>query len=211
MYGGADTRSQLLDLGRGCDICVATPGRLNDILERGRCSLAQVYYLVLDEADRMLDMGFAPQIHQIVETKDLPSSEEGRQTAMFSATFPKEIQQLASEFLLNYVYLAVGRVGSTNEFITQRLIYAEEAEKPKRLIQLLKEAEGRVLVFVETKKKADMVEDYLIKRELSATSIHGDRTQVRFDCHHRDEIPIRYIGRTKPRIGSVLKGATAPF
>lgn len=178
VFGGEDTRMQLAGLSRGCDICIATPGRLNDILERGRISLSQVKYLVLDEADRMLDMGFAPQIHQIVETKDMPSSNEGRQTAMFSATFPREIQQLASAFLINYVYLTVGRVGSTNEFITQKLVYAEEAEKPKRLLQLLREAEGRVLVFVETKKKADMVEDYLLRQDLQATSIHGDRTQA---------------------------------
>lgn len=177
VYGGADTGSQLNDLSRGCDICVATPGRLNDILERGRISLSEIKYLVLDEADRMLDMGFAPQIHQIVETKDMPTSKDGRQTAMFSATFPREIQQLAAEFLLNYVYLTVGRVGSTNEFITQRLIYAEENEKPKRLLDLLKEATGRVLVFVETKKKADVIEDYLVSQGLHAISIHGDRSQ----------------------------------
>lgn len=175
VYGGADTRMQLADLSRGCDICVATPGRLNDIMDRGRLSLAQVQYLVLDEADRMLDMGFAPQINQIVKGKDMP--QETRQTAMFSATFPREIQQLAADFLNNYVYLTVGRVGSTNEFITQRLIYAEEPEKPKRLLQELRTAKGRVLVFVETKKKADVIEDYLIREGLQATSIHGDRTQ----------------------------------
>eukprot|EP01056_Protomagalhaensia_sp_Gyna25_P003159 Protomagalhaensia_sp_Gyna_25__3158@NODE_288_length_4041_cov_58_999250_g222_i0_p1_GENE_NODE_288_length_4041_cov_58_999250_g222_i0NODE_288_length_4041_cov_58_999250_g222_i0_p1_ORF_typecomplete_len715_score106_75DEAD/PF00270_29/5_3e54DEAD/PF00270_29/4Helicase_C/PF00271_31/1_8e03Helicase_C/PF00271_31/5_8e33ResIII/PF04851_15/7_3e11ERCC3_RAD25_C/PF16203_5/4_2e10CMS1/PF14617_6/0_00019UTP25/PF06862_12/0_0011T4SSDNA_transf/PF02534_14/0_14Helicase_C_4/PF13871_6/0_3_NODE_288_length_4041_cov_58_999250_g222_ len=178
VYGGAEISAQFTDLKRGCDICVATPGRLNDILERGRISLAQVNYLVLDEADRMLDMGFAPQIHQIVSTKDMPTSSAGRQTAMFSATFPKEIQQLARDFLLDYVYLTVGRVGSTNEFITQKLVYADEQQKPKMLLSLLKESAGRVLVFVETKKKADVIEDYLCHQGLAATSIHGDRSQA---------------------------------
>eukprot|EP01054_Gregarina_sp_Poly1_P004069 Gregarina_sp_Poly_1__4068@NODE_2236_length_2427_cov_427_091949_g1437_i0_p1_GENE_NODE_2236_length_2427_cov_427_091949_g1437_i0NODE_2236_length_2427_cov_427_091949_g1437_i0_p1_ORF_typecomplete_len708_score88_39DEAD/PF00270_29/1_1e52DEAD/PF00270_29/1_3Helicase_C/PF00271_31/1_2e04Helicase_C/PF00271_31/3_4e03Helicase_C/PF00271_31/5e33ResIII/PF04851_15/4_2e10ResIII/PF04851_15/4_3e03ERCC3_RAD25_C/PF16203_5/4_9e10UTP25/PF06862_12/0_00024CMS1/PF14617_6/0_00023T4SSDNA_transf/PF02534_14/0_17PRAI/PF00697_22 len=178
VYGGAEIALQFADLRRGCDICVATPGRLNDILERGKISLCQVKYLVLDEADRMLDMGFAPQIHQIVSTKDMPTSAEGRQTAMFSATFPREIQQLARDFLLDYVYLTVGRVGSTNEFITQKLVYADEQQKPKMLLQLLKESAGRVLVFVETKKKADVIEDYLRHQGLAATSIHGDRSQA---------------------------------
>jgi len=108
--------------------------------------------------------------------RDLPA--EGRQTTMFSATFPREIQQLARKFLRDYVYLTVGRVGSTNEFITQNLVYAEEVEKPKRLLALLKDSQGRVLVFVETKKKADVIEDFLIREGLKATSIHGDRTQV---------------------------------
>eukprot|EP01055_Gregarina_sp_Pseudo9_P004680 Gregarina_sp_Pseudo_9__4679@NODE_486_length_2721_cov_25_269948_g458_i0_p1_GENE_NODE_486_length_2721_cov_25_269948_g458_i0NODE_486_length_2721_cov_25_269948_g458_i0_p1_ORF_typecomplete_len704_score99_98DEAD/PF00270_29/1_7e54DEAD/PF00270_29/5_4Helicase_C/PF00271_31/1_7e03Helicase_C/PF00271_31/1_5e32ResIII/PF04851_15/1_9e11ERCC3_RAD25_C/PF16203_5/1e09CMS1/PF14617_6/8_7e06UTP25/PF06862_12/8_1e02UTP25/PF06862_12/0_00079T4SSDNA_transf/PF02534_14/0_17_NODE_486_length_2721_cov_25_269948_g458_i01542265 len=178
VYGGAEISAQFADLKRGCDICVATPGRLNDILERGRISLSQVKYLVLDEADRMLDMGFAPQIHQIVSTKDMPRSTDGRQTAMFSATFPREIQQLARDFLLDYVYLTVGRVGSTNDFITQKLVYADEQQKPKMLLSLLKESSGRVLVFVETKKKADVIEDYLCHQGLSATSIHGDRSQI---------------------------------
>lgn len=178
VYGGTEISAQFNDLRRGCDICVATPGRLNDILERGRISLSEVRYLVLDEADRMLDMGFAPQIHQIVSTKDMPKSTDGRQTAMFSATFPREIQQLARDFLLDYVYLTVGRVGSTNDFITQKLVYADEQQKPKMLLSLLKESNGRVLVFVETKKKADVIEDYLCHQGLSATSIHGDRSQT---------------------------------
>jgi ATP-dependent RNA helicase DDX3X len=105
---------------RGCDIITATPGRLVDLIERGRISLAGIRYLVLDEADRMLDMGFEPQIRRIVEQEDMPGKEE-RQTLMFSATFPRDIQMLARDFLKDYIFLSVGRVGSTSENIIQRV------------------------------------------------------------------------------------------
>ncbi|EKX72655.1 DEAD box ATP-dependent RNA helicase family member protein [Theileria equi strain WA] len=176
LYGGSEVRRQLYDLDRGCDVCVATPGRLTDLLERRKISFTFVKYLVLDEADRMLDMGFAPQIRAIVDNNCMPKI--GRQTVMFSATFPKEIQQLARDFLNDYIYLAVGRVGSTNEFIRQRLIYADQDQKPKYLVKLLKEnVSGLVLIFVETKRRADMIEAYLQRENFSAVNIHGDRSQ----------------------------------
>jgi len=89
-------------------------------MERGRIALSNIHFFVLDEADRMLDMGFEPQIRQIVEQADMPQTGH-RQTLMFSATFPREIQQLAGDFLNDYVFLAVGRVGSTSENITQKV------------------------------------------------------------------------------------------
>jgi ATP-dependent RNA helicase DDX3X len=104
VYGGADIGSQLRQIEYGCDLLSATPGRLVDLLERGRISLANIKYLVLDEADRMLDMGFEPQIRRIVEGEDMPDV-RGRQTLMFSATFPREIQHLAKDFLKDYVFL----------------------------------------------------------------------------------------------------------
>jgi ATP-dependent RNA helicase DDX3X len=119
VYGGAEVRDQLRELERGADLLVATPGRLVDLIERGRVSLCAVSYLVLDEADRMLDMGFEPQIRRIVEEEDMPV--EGRQTFMFSATFPKEIQRLASDFLKDYIFLTVGRVGSASKDVTQKV------------------------------------------------------------------------------------------
>jgi ATP-dependent RNA helicase DDX3X len=176
VYGGDPIKDQMRELNKGCDILVATPGRLIDLLERGKISLAGVKFLILDEADRMLDMGFEPQIRQIVEKEDLPGN-EGRQTLMFSATFPKEIQQLASDFLDNYIFLTVGTVGATSSFITQKIEFVEEQDKKDVLLGLLKTKEGRTLVFVETKRSADELEYFLYKQGLKADSIHGDRTQ----------------------------------
>uniref|UniRef100_A0A1I8FT18 Helicase ATP-binding domain-containing protein n=1 Tax=Macrostomum lignano TaxID=282301 RepID=A0A1I8FT18_9PLAT len=98
VYGGADIGSQVRELDRGCHLLVATPGRLVDVMERGRIGLDHCRFLVLDEADRMLDMGFEPQIRRIVEQDTMPQKGQ-RQTLMFSATFPKEIQHLARDFL----------------------------------------------------------------------------------------------------------------
>ncbi len=182
VYGGADINQQLRLIERGCDLLSATPGRLVDLIERGRISLANIKYLVLDEADRMLDMGFEPQIRRIVQGEDMPGVHE-RQTLMFSATFPRDIQILAKDFLKDYVFLSVGRVGSTSENITQKIEYVEDNDKRSVLLDILasqnKDAGdlGLTLVFVETKRMADMLSDFLMSNNLPATSIHGDRTQ----------------------------------
>jgi len=180
VYGGADINQQLRLIERGCDLLSATPGRLVDLIERGRISLANIKYLVLDEADRMLDMGFEPQIRRIVQGEDMPGTSE-RQTLMFSATFPRDIQMLAKDFLKDYIFLSVGRVGSTSENITQKIEYVEDNDKRSVLLDILasqsKEDLGLTLVFVETKRMADMLSDFLMGNNLPATSIHGDRTQ----------------------------------
>ena len=177
VYGGADIGSQLRQIERGCDLLVATPGRLVDLIERGRISLCNVKYLVLDEADRMLDMGFEPQIRRIVEGEDMPPV-QGRQTLMFSATFPRDIQMLARDFLKDYIFLSVGRVGSTSENITQRVEYVEDADKRSVLLDILHtHGMGLTLVFVETKRMADSLSDFLLNQNYPATAIHGDRTQ----------------------------------
>ncbi|KAH1232958.1 hypothetical protein AAZX31_09G098400 [Glycine max] len=183
-YGGAPINQQLRELERGVDILVATPGRLVDLLERARVSLQMIRYLALDEADRMLDMGFEPQIRKIVEQMDMPPPGM-RQTLLFSATFPKEIQALASDFLSNYVFLAVGRVGSSTDLIAQRVEYVLESDKRSHLMDLLHAQretgvngkQGLTLVFVETKKGADALEHCLCVNGFPAASIHGDRTQ----------------------------------
>ncbi|OJA21212.1 hypothetical protein AZE42_01365 [Rhizopogon vesiculosus] len=178
VYGGADINQQLRLIERGCDLLSATPGRLVDLIERGRISLANIRYLVLDEADRMLDMGFEPQIRRIVQGEDMPGVED-RQTLMFSATFPRDIQMLARDFLKDYIFLSVGRVGSTSENITQKIEYVEDNDKRSVLLDILASDPpgGLTLVFVETKRMADTLSDFLMTNRLPATSIHGDRTQ----------------------------------
>ncbi|KAF1815379.1 DEAD-domain-containing protein [Eremomyces bilateralis CBS 781.70] len=178
VYGGADIGGQLRQIERGCDLLVATPGRLVDLIERGRISLQCIKYLVLDEADRMLDMGFEPQIRRIVEGEDMPGTHD-RQTLMFSATFPRDIQVLARDFLKDYIFLSVGRVGSTSENITQKIEYVEDIDKRSVLLDILhtQGGTGLTLIFVETKRMADALSDFLINQSFPATSIHGDRTQ----------------------------------
>ncbi|KAL3232227.1 ATP-dependent RNA helicase DED1 [Nakaseomyces bracarensis] len=178
VYGGAPIGQQIRDMDRGCNLLVATPGRLNDLLERGKVSLCNIKYLILDEADRMLDMGFEPQIRHIVEGCDMPDV-NGRQTLMFSATFPSEIQHLARDFLKDYIFLSVGRVGSTSENIVQKVIYVDDYDKKSALLDILaNEVDGLTLVFVETKRMADQLTDFLIVQNFKATAIHGDRTQA---------------------------------
>lgn len=156
-YGGSHVMDQIRDLEQGCHLLVATPGRLVDMLERGKIGLDFCRYLVLDEADRMLDMGFETQIRRIVEKDSMPPPGD-RQTLMFSATFPKEIQvntiifnydmfllcilsiffqMLARDFLDNYIFLAIGRVGSTSENITQKIVWVEDRNKRSYLLDLL--------------------------------------------------------------------------
>ena len=179
VYGGAPSGEQLKALSRGCDLLSAAPGRLCDFIDRGKISLANVKYLVLDEADRMLDMGFEPQIRKIVQGCDMPNV-MNRQTLLFSATFPREIQLLARDFLKDEIFLSVGRVGSTSENITQSIEWAEDFEKKSVLLDIL-EAEikpnSRTLIFVETKRMADVLCDFLLQNSLRATAIHGDRDQ----------------------------------
>ncbi|KAL4351824.1 hypothetical protein GQ457_06G025250 [Hibiscus cannabinus] len=183
-YGGAPINQQLRELERGVDILVATPGRLVDLLERARVSLQAIRYLALDEADRMLDMGFEPQIRKIVEQMDMPNRGV-RQTMLFSATFPREIQRLASDFLSNYIFLAVGRVGSSTDLIVQRVEFVPESDKRSHLMDLLHAQrengehgkQALTLVFVETKKGADSLEHWLCINGFPSTTIHGDRSQ----------------------------------
>ncbi|KAE9609708.1 hypothetical protein Lal_00006315 [Lupinus albus] len=184
-YGGAPVNQQLRNLERGVDILVATPGRLVDFIERERISLSKIKYLALDEADRMLDMGFERQIRKIVQQMNMPPP-GSRQTLLFSATFPTDIQKLASDFLSDYIFLSVGRVGSSTELIQQKVVLVEDADKRNYLMNLLHSQRPRglngkkplTLVFVETKRGADNLQFWLSRNGFAATAIHGDKVQM---------------------------------
>ncbi|KAF9981097.1 hypothetical protein BGZ75_007632 [Mortierella antarctica] len=178
VYGGCDTRIQRAQAAGGSDILIATPGRLKDMLERQIISLSGVRHLVLDEADRMLDMGFEPQIRELVYQSGM-SRDENLQTMMFSATFPRQIQTLARDFLKpDYCRIRIGRIGGTTSDITQKVLYVEEFEKRDTLVQLLTEMPpSRTMIFVETKRAADNLDDYLYNKKFPTVSIHGDRDQ----------------------------------
>ncbi|KAG8075376.1 hypothetical protein GUJ93_ZPchr0006g45396 [Zizania palustris] len=183
-YGGTPMYNQLRDLERGADILVATPGRLVDMVERSKVSLEAIKYLVMDEADRMLDMGFEPQIRKIVDRMNMPGKSV-RQTMLFSATFPPEIQRLASDFLSDYIFITVGRVGSSTELIMQKVKFLTDGEKRGYLLDLLqKQSVGMAnskqpltLIFVEMKREADSLMYWLYNKGFPATAIHGGRTQ----------------------------------
>eukprot|EP00898_Chlorokybus_atmophyticus_P003772 jgi/Chlat1/4396/Chrsp29S04542 len=179
VYGGAPKGPQLRDIERGCDIVIATPGRLNDFLEAGKVSLKQVSFLVLDEADRMLDMGFEPQIRRIV--KMLPSQ---RQTLLYTATWPKEVRQIASEFLQSAAQINIGNsdVLVANKAITQFVEVVSPMDKTRRLIDILRTLEpgARVIVFCTTKRMCDQLQRS-ITRDFGALAIHGDKSQQERD------------------------------
>ena len=173
IYGGVESRPQMAQLARGCDILTATPGRLIDFIDRGVISMSKVQLLVLDEADRMLDMGFEPQIRQIVESRDMAPQ---RQTMLFSATFPREIQQLAQDFLFNYIWIAVGQVGGAAESVKQSFIKTAPAEKQHRCLEIIKPGE-QTLIFVARKRTAAVLANFLSRNRFSAAEIHGDLSQ----------------------------------
>ncbi|KAJ8452172.1 hypothetical protein Cgig2_016753 [Carnegiea gigantea] len=179
LYGGAPKGPQLRELDRGADIVVATPGRLNDILEARRVSLHQVSYLVLDEADRMLDMGFEPQIRKIV--KEVPTR---RQTLMFTATWPKEVRKIAADLLSNPVQVNIGNVDElvANKSITQHVELLSPMEKQRRLEQILRSQEpgSKIIIFCATKKMCDLLARNL-SRQFGAAAIHGDKSQSERD------------------------------
>ncbi|HAF00146.1 MAG TPA: ATP-dependent RNA helicase [Methylophilaceae bacterium] len=173
VYGGVDIKTQTPQLKSGVEILVATPGRLLDHVEQKSLSLSQVQILVLDEADRMLDMGFMPDLKRILAL--LPKQ---RQNMMFSATFSNEIKKLADDFLTNPTLIEVARSNATNENVTQKAYAVQAADKQAFLIQLLKkEHTNQVIVFTKTKMTASRLSRALQKVEISADAIHGDKSQ----------------------------------
>ncbi|KAL1968601.1 hypothetical protein VTN77DRAFT_1811 [Rasamsonia byssochlamydoides] len=177
VYGGVPKGPQIRDLARGVEVCIATPGRLIDMLEAGKTNLRRVTYLVLDEADRMLDMGFEPQIRKIVS-----QIRPDRQTCMWSATWPKEVRQLAQDFLHDYIQVNIGSMDlSANHRITQIVEVVSEFEKRDRMIKhlekIMENRNNKILIFTGTKRVADDITRFLRQDGWPALSIHGDKQQ----------------------------------
>lgn len=185
VYGGVPKYTQLAALRKGVDVCVATPGRLRDLVENSGLDLSLAKFFVLDEADRMLDLGFMPEIRAIAS--HLPSK-ENRQSLMYTATWPNAVRKLAEEFVNNPVKVTVGSdVLTANHRVTQHVEVMEQREKDMRLQNVLqkycgnaqkhKKSNVRVLVFVLYKKEAARVESSLKRRGWNCVAIHGDKGQ----------------------------------
>ncbi|GMV98891.1 MAG: DEAD/DEAH box family ATP-dependent RNA helicase [Candidatus Hydrogenedentota bacterium] len=173
IYGGVGMQPQTYALRRGCAIIVATPGRLLDHMERGNIRWDDLTVLVLDEADRMLDMGFMPDIQRIL--KALP---EERQTMLFSATFPDEIKRLANQLQNDPVRITIGRISKPADAVRQGVYTVHPDAKLTLLSKILREHDVQsALVFVRTKHRTDRIAKALSKEGVRAEAIHGGRTQ----------------------------------
>jgi probable ATP-dependent RNA helicase DDX4 len=177
LYGGVQFGYQISKLKKGCNILIATPGRLLDVLKKNIISLAKVKYFVLDEADRMLDMGFQKDVREILDIGSISKTTD-RNTFMFSATFPKEVQLLAQDFLNDYLFLTVGVVGGANTDVSQIIYQVDKFGKRDKIIEILNDiGNEKVMIFVEHKKYADVLGFFLVQKGYQTTTIHGDRLQ----------------------------------
>ena len=173
VYGGVGENPQINALRSGIDIIIATPGRLLDLMQQGHVSLKSVRYVVLDEADRMLDMGFLPQMKRIIAT--LPRD---RQTLLFSATLSRGIEQIAREVLRNPKTVEIGRRANPAEAVAQFLYEVPKSRKVDLLLHLLRDQElDSVLVFSRTKHGADKIARKLASAGIQTAAIHSNRSQ----------------------------------
>jgi len=173
IFGGVNQTPQVRTLKQGVDILIATPGRLLDLKSQNALSLSEVEFLVLDEADRMLDMGFIHDIKKVV--KIIPRD---RQTLLFSATFSKDIKALAQDFLNNPVQVEAAPENTAAETVTQIIHPVNRTDKPNVIVKLIKDGDwSQVLVFTRTKHKANRIAEKLKRSGISSAAIHGDKSQ----------------------------------
>lgn len=174
VFGGARYDAQIRGLRRGADIVVATPGRLEDLMDRGAFDPSGITHFVLDEADHMLDLGFYPPIKRIAGS--LPRV---HQTMLFSATMPPEIEKLANEFLSNPAHVKAPQTGITADNVVQRVTLMPESDKRDQLCDVLNERKtGQALIFVRTKRRADVLAKFMSVRGFAIDALHGDMRQT---------------------------------
>jgi ATP-dependent RNA helicase RhlE len=175
IFGGVKDRAQKEELRRGIDVLTATPGRLLDLIGQGEISLSDVDFFVLDEADRMLDMGFLPDVKRI--TALLPPKTK-RQTLFFSATMPPQIRALAADLLDDPVSVTEERLEEPVDLVTQEVYFVDKGNKRHLLHEVLEETGGtRVLVFSRTKHGANRIAKVLDRSDISVAAIHGNKSQ----------------------------------
>ncbi|KAK8846244.1 ATP-dependent RNA helicase ddx3x [Tritrichomonas musculus] len=193
VYGGENIKFQLNQFRYGCDILIATPGRLIDIMNHGELSLANVQLLILDEADRMLDMGFQPQISHVIQNFDMPPP-QNRQTLLFSATFPDMVKNLALEYMKKDITRIEVGMQDAPSLIEQRFIYVPDRFKLSKLMEIIgdtlvydentdngttidkdKLLQHQTLVFAERRNAVDNIEDFLYEEGCHVVAIHGER------------------------------------
>ncbi|KAI3728467.1 hypothetical protein L6452_17104 [Arctium lappa] len=190
IVGGQSIEEQGFKIRQGCEVVIATPGRLIDCLERRYAVLNQCNYVVLDEADRMIDMGFEPQVVGVLdampssnfkpenEDEELDEKRIYRTTYMFSATMPPAVERLARKYLRNPVVVTIGTAGKATDLITQHVLMVKESEKMSRLQKLLDDlVDKTAIVFINTKKSADFVSKTLEKSGYRVTTLHGGKSQ----------------------------------
>jgi ATP-dependent RNA helicase RhlE len=190
IFGGVKENPQIAELKRGVDVLIATPGRLLDLMGQGHVNLTKVEIFVLDEADRMLDMGFLPDVKRVV--KALPQK---RQTLFFSATMPPVIRELAESLLTTRSSVAVAPVSSATELVTQQVFFVDHADKRSLLVDLLKRPEvTRTLVFTRTKHGANRIVEHLEKAKISAAGHPRQQVAERTHAGH-GRLPRRLAAR----------------
>ncbi|WP_421782005.1 DEAD/DEAH box helicase [Kiloniella litopenaei] len=173
VFGGASEKPQIKAMAPGVDILIATPGRLLDLMSQGHIKLNEVEFLVLDEADRMLDMGFIRDIKKII--KELPDK---RQTVLLSATMPKSVTALANSILIDPVRVEVAPAATTAEKVEQHVMMVPKNRKRDLLAYVLKDSDiKRVLIFTRTKHGANRVSEFLEKQGITSAAIHGNKSQ----------------------------------
>ena len=184
-YGGVPSDAQIRELRQGVDIVIGTPGRINEFIEKKILYLNLIKYLVIDESDRMLDMGFKPQLENIISKNSQMTPKDKRNNLMFSATIPSEVEEIAYQFMKQNCYLITTNKNgenknayNANENVEQTIYFVEEEEKILKLHEILQTIEGNVIVFLEKKKSVDKLESFLLNRNYNAIGIHGDKLQA---------------------------------
>ena len=180
VYGGVPCDSQIRELKQGSDIVIGTPGRLLEHIERRYLNLSMIQYLVMDESDRMLDMGFEDQMKSIVFNSQMTDKTK-RNNLMFSATIPQNVLSISNKFM-NESYLITSSnkndIGNANSNVTQIIEYVEDNDKILKLHEIFQQIQGNAILFMETKKSVDSLESFLEKRNYNVVAIHGDKPQT---------------------------------